>query len=271
MPELPEVESFRRYFERTSLHQKIKEVRLYSPEMIRGISPKKLREELKGHEFVSAGRHGKYLFAQLDSGKDLVLHFGMTGHLKYFSDPKHSPSYVRMLIQFTNGYSLAFDCLRKLGRISFANDRSEFIADKKLGPDVLADDFDFTTFEQIVSNKKGTLKSILMNQHTLAGIGNLYADEILFQSRINPSQRINELSKAKKKRLFDAIKPVLLTTIQRKLDHQKLPQNYLLKDRSKEGKCPLCKTNLKRETVAGRTTYYCPKHQFHNVKRDFTT
>jgi formamidopyrimidine-DNA glycosylase len=261
MPELPEVESFRRYFDRTSLHQKVNEIRLYSPEMLRGISPKKLRDELKGHEFVSTDRHGKYLFAQLDSGSDLVLHFGMTGHLKYFSEPKQSPSYVRLLIQFVNGYNLAFDCLRKLGRISFAYDRAEFIADKKLGPDVLADDFDFDVFQKIVASKKGSVKSILMNQHTLAGIGNLYADEILFQSRINPSQRINELSKAKKKRLFDAIRPVLLTTIQRKLDHQKLPQDYLLKDRGKGGKCPLCGTTLKRETVAGRTTYYCRRHQ----------
>lgn len=261
MPELPEVEMFRRYFDRTSLQQKIKEVRLYSPEMLRGISPKKLRDELKGHEFVSTGRHGKYLFAQLDTGRDLVLHFGMTGHLKYFNDPDKSPSYVRLLIQFANDYNLAFDCLRKLGKISFADDRRKFINDKKLGPDVLADDFDFNSFLQIVSPKKGSVKSILLNQHTLAGIGNLYADEILFQSRINPSQRINELSKAKKKRLFEAIKPVLVATIERKADWRKLPKNYLLKNRGKEGKCPSCKTLLKRETVAGRTTYYCPKHQ----------
>ena len=261
MPELPEVEIFRRYFERTSLHQKIKEVRLYSPEMLRGISPKKLSEELKGHEFVATGRHGKYLFGQLDSGKDLVLHFGMTGHLKYFNHPKQSPSYVRLLIQFANGYNLAFDCLRKLGKISFASDRAEFISDKKLGPDVLAEDFDFDAFQKIVSQKKGSVKSILMNQHTLAGIGNLYADEILFQSRINPATRINELSRTKKKRLFDAIKPVLIATIERKTDWSKLPKNYLLKNRGKDGKCPLCKTTLNRETVAGRTTYYCPRHQ----------
>jgi formamidopyrimidine-DNA glycosylase len=261
MPELPEVETFRRYFDRTSLHQKIKEVRLYSPEMIRGISPKKLREELKGHEFVSTARHGKYLFAQLDTGKDLVLHFGMTGHLKYFNDPKQSPRYVRMLIQFANDYFLAFDCLRKLGRISFTNDRTEFIEDKKLGPDVLADDFDFDLFQEIIANKKGSVKSILMNQHTMAGISNLYADEILFQSRINPSQRINELSKAKKKRLFDSIKPVLVATIERKANWAKLPKNYLLNDRGKEGKCPLCGSQLKRETIAGRTTYYCSRHQ----------
>lgn len=263
MPELPEVEMFRRYFDRTSLHQKIKEARLYSPEMLRGISPKKLRDELREHEFVSTGRHGKYLFAQLDSGKDLVLHFGMTGHLKYFNAPKQSPSYVRLLIQFANGYNLAFDCLRKLGKISFADDRRKFINDKKLGPDVLADDFDFNAFLEIVSKKKGSVKSILMNQHTLAGIGNLYADEILFQSRINPSQRINELSKARKKRLYDAIKPVLFATIERKADWGKLPPNYLLNNRGKEGKCPLCKTQLIRETVAGRTTYYCPRHQRH--------
>jgi formamidopyrimidine-DNA glycosylase len=261
MPELPEVESFRRYFERTSLHQKIKEVRLYSPEMIRGISPKKLREELKGHEFVSTSRHGKYLFAQLDTGKDLVLHFGMTGHLKYFIDPGKSPSYVRLLLQFQNGYNLAFDCLRKLGRISFANNRTEFVAVKKLGPDVLAEDFDFDVFQKIVASKKGSVKSILMNQHTMAGIGNLYADEILFQSRINPSQRINELNKAKKKRLFDAIKPVLVATIERKANWSKLPKNYLLNERGKEGKCPLCGMKLRRESVAGRTTYYCPRHQ----------
>ncbi len=261
MPELPEVEMFRRYFDRTSLQQKIKEVRLYSPEMLRGISPKKLRDELKGHEFVSTDRHGKYLFAQLDTGRDLVLHFGMTGHLKYFNDPDKSPSYVRLLIQFANDYNLAFDCLRKLGKISFADDRRKFINDKKLGPDVLADDFDFKAFLEIVSRKKGSVKSILMNQHTLAGIGNLYADEILFQSRINPSQRINELSKARKKRLFEAIKPVLVTTIENKTEWRKLPNTFLLKDRGKEGKCPLCGTPLCRKTVAGRTTYYCSRHQ----------
>jgi formamidopyrimidine-DNA glycosylase len=261
MPELPEVEMFRRYFERTSLHQEVKEIRLYSPEMLRGISPKKLREEIKGNEFIATARHGKYLFAELNSGKDLVLHFGMTGHLKYFNDPNKSPRYVRLLIQFSNGYSLAFDCLRKLGKISFADDRSKFIADKKLGPDVLAEDFDFDVFQKIVASKKGSVKSILMNQHTMAGIGNLYADEILFQSRINPSQRINELSKAKKKRLFDAIKPVLVATIERKANWSKLPKNYLLNERGKEGKCPLCKAQLHRATVAGRTTYWCPNHQ----------
>jgi formamidopyrimidine-DNA glycosylase len=185
----------------------------------------------------------------------------MTGHLKYFNDPKQSPPYVRLLIQFANGYKLAFDCLRKLGKISFANNRTQFINEKKLGPDVLADDFDINAFLKIVSQKKGSVKSILLNQHTLAGIGNLYADEILFQARINPSHRINELSKAKKKRLFDAIKPVLIATIERKADWGKLPKNYLLNDRGKEGKCPLCKTQLHRDTVAGRTTYYCPRHQ----------
>lgn len=261
MPELPEVEMFRRYFDRTSLHQKVKEVRLYSPEMLRGISPKKLRAELKGHEFIGTARHGKYLFAQLDTGRSLVLHFGMTGHLKYFNDSRKSPSYVRLLIQFANGYNLAFDCLRKLGKISFADEQSKFIADKKLGPDVLAEDFNFDSFQKIIADKKGSVKSILMNQHTVAGIGNLYADEILFQSRINPSQRINELSKARKKRLFEAIKPVLIETIERKADWGNLPQNYLLNERGKEGKCPLCKTKLLRGVVAGRTTYHCPVHQ----------
>jgi formamidopyrimidine-DNA glycosylase len=261
MPELPDVENFRKYFDRTSLRQRIQTVELRAPEMLRGISQRKLIGELESHQFVSSSRHGKYLFAELDTGSFLILHFGMTGELKYFKNAADGPLYIRLLIEFTNGYHLAFDCQRKLGKISFIRDRVSFIRKKSLGPDILAEDFDFAAFQKILSQKKGRIKSILMNQRIFAGIGNLYADEILFQSRIHPASRLDQLSNRRKRRLFEAMKIVLSTAIKSNVHARKLTSHFLLTNRSKDAKCPLCGKILRRMKVAGRTSYYCPKHQ----------
>jgi formamidopyrimidine-DNA glycosylase len=255
MPELPDVESFKNYLEETSLRKRIHEVQVLAPEMLYWISVPKLKKELRGHSFVRAFRHGKYLFAQVENGQSLVLHFGMTGFLQRVTDRSRAPSHVRLLIHFKND-SLAFDCLRKLGRISFAKDILKFIQERGLGPDALT--LDYKTFRNILQKRKGRIKPVLMNQSVLAGIGNIWADELLFQTHIHPETRINELNESQIRKMFNKMNSILNTAIEKQSNDEELPQNYLTRERNKRGACPVCRTSFERIQVGGRTSYFCP-------------
>jgi formamidopyrimidine-DNA glycosylase len=258
MPELPDVEAFKQYFEETSLRERIQEVEVLAPEMVYWTSVLKLKKELKGHSFLRTIRHGKYLFAQLENGKSLVLHFGMTGFLQRVTDRSKAPSHVRLFIHFKND-SLAFDCLRKLGRISFTEDILKFIQERNLGPDALT--LDYKTFRNILQKRKGRIKPILMNQSVLAGIGNIWADEILFQTRINPETRVDELNENQIRKIFNKMITILNTAIEKQASEEELPRSYLTRERNKRGTCPVCRTPFERIQVGGRTTYFCPSCQ----------
>lgn len=261
MPELPDVETFRRYLSATSLHKKIKEVNIRSPEILEEVSAPQLKEGLKGKYFETTLRHGKYLCVLLDSSKCLVIHFGMTGFLKYFMKTEKEPPHERLLISFENGYHLAFVCQRKLGKITLVKDFDQFIEDKNLGPDVLASDLDFNTFKKAITQRRASIKSVLMNQKVIAGVGNVYSDEILFQAQIHPKIRGEQLRDEQLRRLFLAREKVLKTAIAHQADPEKFPQSYITRDRGSRGKCPKCKRQLKKTTISSRTAYYCANCQ----------
>ncbi|HSE39895.1 MAG TPA: DNA-formamidopyrimidine glycosylase family protein [Acidobacteriota bacterium] len=260
MPELPDVEGFKRYFEQTSLHKTIEQVQVLAPEMVYWISPQRLKRELKGHSFERAIRHGKYLFAELENKKSLVLHFGMTGFLLHVTNPSDFPSHVRLLLQFAKNDALAFDCLRKLGKISFTENISRFVQEERgLGPDAIT--LTYKNFHGLLKKRKGRIKPVLMNQSVLAGIGNIWADEILFQSGIHPKTRIDELNPIQIRTMFDVMLNVLNTAIRKQQNESELPRKYLTRSRNNKGACPICKTVFNREQIGGRTTYYCPSCQ----------
>jgi len=142
-----------------------------------------VKAELEDHAFESTWRHGKYLLIRLDTGKWLSLHFAMTGWLKYFKNLEKRPSHQRLLIDFSAGYHLAYGSQRKLGKVELLEDVERFIEEKGLGPDVLQFSFDFGTFLEGLAGRRSMIKSALMNQHIMAGIGNIYS----FQGR-NSSQ-----------------------------------------------------------------------------------
>ena len=185
----------------------------------------------------------------------------MTGDLKYFKDPPDEPLYTRFLIHFTNGSHLAFEDLRKFGKIGLTSDYLDFIRQLKLGPDILDESFDYRAFQKILSRKKGRIKALLMDQHMFAGIGNLWADEILFQAGINPAKSLDEISPAKKSKLFLTMKSVLVTAVESERQDERLPPHFLLNSREPNGTCPLCGRHLHTRKIAGRTTYYCSRHQ----------
>ncbi|MGD1995250.1 MAG: DNA-formamidopyrimidine glycosylase family protein [Anaerolineae bacterium] len=261
MPELPDVEVLRRYLDATSLRQEIETVEVRSCQVLEGISAAELAAGLEARSFESTRRHGKYLLAALDSGRWLMLHFGMTGGLKYFSDMGEDPTYDRLLITFSDGYHLAYEAQRKLGKIRLIEDVKSFIEEKGLGPDALASDFDLAAFRRALAERRGMTKSTLMNQHIVAGIGNIYADEILFQVDIHPRAKINQLDDEVLGELFEAMREVLRTAVDCQADPNRFPDSYIIPHRRNDGECPKCGGDLGRVKVCGRSAYHCPNCQ----------
>lgn len=259
MPELPDVEVLKHYLDSTSLHQTIEKVTVRNRRILRNVSARALREALTARRFQTTRRHGKYLLVHLDGGPWLTLHFGMTGRLEYFRDMYEDPPYDRLRIDFVNGFHLAYVCQRMLGEMDLAEDAESFIRGKNLGPDAL--DLDFTTFGKIIHGRRGAIKSTLMNQQRIAGIGNIYADEILFQTGLHPNTVPGRLDEEMSRRLFQRMKGVLQAAINHHADPRRLPRTYLLRQRYKGGTCPRCRVELKRAKISGRTAYYCPRCQ----------
>jgi formamidopyrimidine-DNA glycosylase len=262
MPELPDVETFRKYLDSTALHKKITNVKAPQTRVLKRISGKKLKSALKGRTLESSDRRGKWMFVHLDDGKVLVLHFGMTGFLKYFKDMKDDSGHDRLMLTFDNGYHLAYDSQRMFGEVHLIDDVEEFISDRDLGPDALNDVPDFKSFQEIFGNARGMAKTVLMNQSNVAGIGNIYSDEILFQSGIHPEAEISKLDEKKLKKLYRVMKRVLSKAVEKNAEVNDLPQTWIIPHRNDGDKCPgKCGGEVKKITVGGRSAYYCPKCQ----------
>ena len=261
MPELPDVEIFRKFLDKTALHLSIEKVEVLATDVLDDISQKQLQSQIKGHQFESTDRYGKYLFTGLSDNGCIVFHFGMTGYLDYLKDGNQAPKHTRVLFSFDNDYHLAFVLQRKLGRITLARDIDSFLKKQCLGPDALDKNFGLKDFEKAIKEAKCSIKSALMNQERIAGIGNIYSDEILFQAKLYPKAKVSELNDQDFERLFKEMKNVLKTAIDSQADPLKMPRNYLLSHREKGGKCPICGADLKSKKISGRTCYYCPSCQ----------
>jgi formamidopyrimidine-DNA glycosylase len=199
---LPEVEIFKRYLDATSLHQRIDDVDVRNTYVLKETSARELARGLKGRRFESSRRHGKHLFVRADGELWLRLHFGMTGSLQYFKNDEQAPRHARVLFVFANNHRLAFDDQRQFGQIGLLKDVDEFLKERELGPDAL--DLGLGEFRKILEKHRGAVKSVLLNQRIIAGIGNIYADEILFRVRIHPATEIARLNDAALTKLFRA-------------------------------------------------------------------
>jgi formamidopyrimidine-DNA glycosylase len=254
MPELPDVEIFKRYLNATSLHQKIVRTEIRDKSLLGETSDATLYRILEENSFESSFRHGKYLFVQVGEMGWLVLHFGMTGFLKYYQNDREAPDHIRLLIHFNNHYKLAYDCQRKLGLIDFTRYRETFITKKNLGPDPISSQFSYMDFKGRISETRGVIKSFLMNQKWIAGIGNIYSDEILFQAGIHPQAEIKHLSDKKLRKIYDELYSVLETAIEKHVQPENFPRNYLLPNRNVGEKCPKCGGTIQKKTVNGYYT-----------------
>ena len=256
MPELPEVETFKRYLDRTSLHQRITNVHVRDAYVLKHVSARQLARRLKGRRFENSHRHGKHLFVRAADELWLRLHFGMTGWLQYLKRDEETPNTARVLFRFANAHRLAFDDQRKFGEVELIKNVDEFLQRRGIGADAL--NVGLSEFKMIFRTHRGAVKAILLNQQLIAGIGNLYADEILFRARMHPATEAARLNdKDDPRRLFHAMRHVLEKAIALKTDFNRLPKSWLLTHRGKRGRCPRCGRALRSETIAGRTSWFC--------------
>jgi formamidopyrimidine-DNA glycosylase len=263
MPELPEVEMSKRYLDSTSLHQRIIAVDVRDSYVLKRVSPRQLARRLKGRPFEDSHRHGKHLFVRAGNELWLRLHFGMTGWLEYLHHDEVAPKTARVIFRFAGNCRLAFDDQRKFGEIELIKDMGEFLQRRGIGPDAL--DVGLSDFKTIFRTHRGAVKAILLNQKMIAGIGNLYADEILFRARMHPATEAARMSDKDLQRLFRATRYVLEKAIALKTDFNRLPKSWLLTHRGKRDRCPRCGRALKSATIGGRTSWFCT----HCQKRAF--
>ena len=258
MPELPDVEQYRRFFSEHAAGRTVRSIEA-DPTIVRNATPMGLRRALAGHRFEEPERHGKWLICRTD-GPALLLHFGMTGDLIWSGHEPQRHRHDRLLIGLLEGGELRYRNMRKPGGVWLAHDEQEIRSLLgSLGPDALA--LSRRELARRLATKQGGAKATLMDQSFVAGIGNLIADEVLWQARINPKRRLGSLSEDERAELAGAIRRVLREAVDR-YDYIPRKRSWLSHVRGRPGaRCPRCGTPLPRTVAGGRTTYFCPRCQ----------
>lgn len=265
MPELPEVENFKLLLNEHCPSDRIAAVQAEDHSLLKGIVPGTLNRRLAGYRLLSSDRHGKILILRMEHGSALAMHFGTNGSIVYLRPGDEEPAYTRLRIDFANGEAVAYVNPRRLGGVEFLESPEAFIAKSDMGPDALDRQLNLAVFRSLLAGTKRDIKSVLMDQKVLAGIGNIYSDEILFQAGIHPSTPVEALSAAATAKLYQALGTTLGAAIRHRLDAERnadaAPANFMLPQRHKGGRCPRCGAALTSEKHGGRTSYSCPRCQ----------
>lgn len=265
MPELPEVETIKRELEKVVLNKRIMEVIINNPKVIKEPKREDFVKGLRNVTIKNILRKGKLLILELSTGKSLVIHLKLTGQLVYPGNARLS----RVSFKLSDGRLLDFNDRRLLGELRLLDDWQSLKFVKELGPEP----FNLTVdkFKQMLEGKKTKIKPLLMDQTFISGVGNLYAAEALFRAKIHPERPASLLSDKEKETLFKEIKDTLNEAIKYKgssvdqyVQLSGKPGDYIKyhKVYDREGEpCLVCKTPIKRISLGGRGTYFCPKCQ----------
>ncbi len=263
MPELPDVEIFRRTLERYGLGRRIAEVAVGDARILEGVDPAGFASALQGDLLLETRRHGKNLFARRAKGGHLLMHFGMTGDLQPFESTP--PAYARVVYRFDSPPHLAYVNVRMLGHIALVADVESYLRERQIGPDALDPALTPEWFAQALGRGRRSIKAALMDQSLIAGLGNIYADEVLFQAGLRPDVPVSALDRPLREKLFRTIREVLATAVRcgaaAERYVEKLPPDYLTPHRGRGGACPKCGVPLATVSIAGRRSYFCPSCQ----------
>lgn len=276
MPELPEVETIRRILVNGSeaipsiLGQVVTGASLFWPKTLATANLQDLREKLAGQKILDITRRGKFLLIAFKEFQ-LVIHLRMSGDLRMAEELGASREsnpvlpHDRFYLHFQGGFGLAFNDTRKFGRIWFVKDPKELLL--KIGLDPFAPEISEDSFYQMLQTKNRQIKSLLLDQSFLAGIGNIYSDEALFGSKIHPTRRSRSLTRSEAASLLAKIRESLNLGIAHNgasIDWVYRGgefQNYFQVYQRKGQPCPVCGTLIARTTVSQRGTHYCPNCQ----------
>jgi len=293
MPELPEVETTIRQLKTKVLNRTFVDFWTDTPKIIK--KPKNIndfKKQIIGKKILNLRRKGKNIIFDLSESKSLLIHQKLTGHLLFgewkLLNNKWVPvkknalaekinSYIHLLFVFDNNKMMALSDLRKFAKVELWDKDKLENSDvfKKIGIDPMDKNFTFKKFKEILKNKKGPIKKILMNQEIIAGIGNIYSDEILWDSKIHPLTKISSLEDKELKKIYLSIKKILKRAIKLKgesFSDYRLPSGEK-GDFDKERKvyrrenqqCFRCKNLIKRVKINNRSAYFCPFCQKNNL------
>jgi formamidopyrimidine-DNA glycosylase len=258
VPELPDVEHFRRFLSQHASGRKIEGVVVTDPGILRGVESGPLDRALTGHRFHEPDRHGKWLIAWT-TGPAVLIHFGMTGDLSWAEGPAGRHRHDRVVFVLDRG-ELRYRNMRKLGGLWLAHGPDE-VAEilGPLGPDAL--EVKRRQFLDLLAPRRGRVKAALMDQRLVAGLGNILVDEILWQARVHPSTPLERLTASQRDQLFTRMRSVVRRAVETH-DHVDRNRRWLSHVRGRPGaRCPRRHEELERTVIAGRTTYYCPRCQ----------
>jgi formamidopyrimidine-DNA glycosylase len=259
MPELPEVERARALIADAGLHRRIADVDDTDTYVCRPHAPGEIKAALVGRSLVTANRIGKTMWCETsDDGPELGLHLGMAGRIVIDDhgegdppgrDEAEHPQWDRFTLRFEDGGALVLRDKRRLGRAVLEPDISG------LGPD--AAEITRAEFRERIGAGHAPVKARLLDQKAIAGVGNLLADEILWQARISPRRLTGSLSDEELDRLRRELRAAVRSAIRKGGAHT----GDLIPHRERGGHCPRCGAELSRATIGGRTTYWCPVEQ----------
>lgn len=271
MPELPEVETIVRGLQKTLVGKRITEVKMIFPRIVKEDS-KNFRKNLLKTRIIRVRRRGKFILVDLSSGNTILAHLGMTGSFLFLKSSTPLNKYDHLIIKFHKTQKeLRYRDLRKFGKItSFSTCREENIPDlRKLGLESL--NISSSDFVSLFRKRKGRIKTALLNQQIIAGLGNIYADESLFEAKIHPEQKADELSPKSLTKLHQDIRKILKRAV--KAGGSSIENYYNIngeigsfqlqhKVYGREGlPCKRCKTKIKRIKISQRSSYFCPRCQ----------
>jgi formamidopyrimidine-DNA glycosylase len=246
MPELPEAERARQTLE-SALGRRIVGVDDHDTYVCRPHSPGELAAALTGHTLATAHRRGKFMWLETDDGPALGLHLGMAGRIVV--DPEDTTRWDRFTLEFADGGRLVLRDKRRLGRAVLNPDFSH------VGPD--AAEVGRDEFRRLIGAGRAPIKARLLDQHAISGIGNLLADQILWQARISPLRSTAGLSTGELDRLRREVRAAVRSAIRKGGAHT----GNFIQARRHDGVCPRDGHRLERGRVGGRTTYWCPRCQ----------
>lgn len=277
MPELPEVETIRRQLAellpgRTVARAEVDDPLLVSPE-----DPLAFSAQVEGRRIESVGRRGKYLLVELDSGDTLAMHLRMTGRLHWRPDAPADDDgerFLRARFDLDDGSSVTFGDMRRFGRAwivpATLEDREGYWS-ARVGIEPLSPRFTGRVLARLLEGRRGPIKAVLLNQALVAGLGNMYVDEALFQARIHPLRPAGTLDAGEIRRLHRAIRDRLAAAVEAggasidsyrdSLGERGTMQDLLRVHLHEGDPCPRCGTTIRKTRVAQRGTYWCPHCQ----------
>ncbi|HVE91690.1 MAG TPA: bifunctional DNA-formamidopyrimidine glycosylase/DNA-(apurinic or apyrimidinic site) lyase [Actinomycetota bacterium] len=285
MPELPEVEVLRRQLEREYMGKRIKSAELKSRKFVKKVkpgprkvvkddfTPKDFERHLVGAKVKVLSRRGKFLIFELDTKEFLVFHLGMSGHLVRATPKRPPDKHTHVVLAFTGAPELRYFDARRFGECFIAGQEEFEQALGHLGLDAINDPIPWQQFGEMVSNRNVKMKSLLMDQEFIAGLGNIYSDEVLFQAGLPWDRPSSTLTSNETRRLSRAVGEILQDAIKHRgttlsdgewrdlYDIAGEHQDHLAVVGRDGLPCRRCRTPVKRLRVSNRSHFYCPQCQ----------